>query len=172
MSQDKPTPPSISGAKFVFSIVAASYNHELVDALLQKTIATLTQAKVAPQNIRVLRVPGSGELPYVAHMTAASGEVDCVIALGVVIAGDTPHHEIIGQSTAYALQDVSIRTEVPVINGIVVTNNRAQAEQRCLGSLDRGTEFAHAALVMAQHRQTLGERLDTLEDLDEPFDKN
>ncbi len=172
MSQDKPTSPNISGAKFVFSIVAASYNNDLVDALLQKTVATLTQAKVAPQNIRVLRVPGSGELPYIANMTASSGEFDCVIVLGVVIAGDTPHHEIIGQSTAVALQEVAIRSEVPVINGIVVTNNRAQAEQRCLGSLDRGTEFAQAALVMAQHRQTLGERLDTLEDLDEPFDKN
>jgi len=172
MSQDKPSSPNISGAKFVFSIVAASYNQDLVEALLQKTVATLTQANVAPQNIRVLRVPGSGELPYVAHMTASSSEFDCVIVLGVVIAGDTPHHEIIAQSTALALQEVAIRSEVPVINGIVVTNNRAQAEQRCIGSLDRGTEFAQAALVMAQHRQTLGERLDTLDDLDEPFDKN
>jgi 6,7-dimethyl-8-ribityllumazine synthase len=70
-----------------------------------------------------LRVPGLGELPYVANMTASSGEVDCVIALGVVIAGDTPHHEIIAQSTAHALQDIAIRSEVPVINGIIVTNN-------------------------------------------------
>jgi len=172
MSQDKPTSPNIEGSKFVFSIVAASYNQDLVDALLQKTVATLTQAQVAPQNIRVLRVPGSGELPYVANMTASSGEFDCVITLGVVIAGDTPHHEIIAQSTAHALQEISIRSEIPIINGIVVTHNRTQAEQRCLGALDRGTEFAQAALVMAQHRQRLGERLDALEDLDEPFDKN
>jgi 6,7-dimethyl-8-ribityllumazine synthase len=172
MSQDKPLSPKINGAKFVFSIVAASYNQDLVESLLQKTITKLTQAQVSEKNIRILRVPGSGELPYVAHMTASSGEFDCVIVLGVVIAGDTPHHEIIGQSTALALQEIAIRSEVPVINGIVVTNNRAQAEQRCQGSLDRGTEFAEAALVMAQHRQNLGERLDALEDLDEPFDKN
>lgn len=172
MSQDKPSTPAISGAHFVFSLVAASYNRELVDALLEKTVATLKQAQVAPQNIRILRVPGSGELPYIANMTAMSGEFDCVITLGVVIAGDTPHHEIIAQSTAQALQEIAIRSEVPVINGIVVTNTREQAEARCRGSLDRGTEFAQAGLVMAQHRRVLSERLDELVDDDKPFEKN
>jgi len=61
------------------------------------------------------------------------------------------------------MQDVALRSEVPVINGIVVTNTRQQAEERCTGSLDRGTEFAQAALIMAQHRLQLGERLDQVE---------
>ena len=163
MSQDKPIAQPISGANFVFSVVAASYNNALVDVLLQRTIKTLLAAGVKENNIRTLRVPGSGELPYVAHMTAMSGESDCVIALGVVIAGDTPHHEIIAHSTAHALQEASLRSEVPVINGIIVTNTRAQAEARCLGELDRGTEFAQAALAMAAHRKVLGERLDQLD---------
>jgi 6,7-dimethyl-8-ribityllumazine synthase len=123
-------------------------------------------------------VPGSGEIPYAAYMSAMTGDYDCVIALGVVIAGDTPHHEIIAHSTANALQDAAIRSEVPVINGIVVTNNREQAVARCQGTLDRGTEFAHAALAMARHRITLGERLDQVEDEErkrggqEPFAQN
>ena len=163
MSQDKPIAKPINGADFVFSVVAASYNSVLVDALLQRTTKTLLAAGVNENNIRTLRVPGSGELPYVAHMTAMSGECDCVIVLGVVIAGDTPHHEIIAHSTAHALQETSLRSEVPVINGIVVTNTRAQAEARCTGDLDRGTEFAQAALAMAAHRKVLGERLDQLD---------
>jgi len=166
MSLDKPNSQPINGADFVFSIVAASYNSVLVDTLLQRTVKTLLASGVKENNIRTLRVPGSGELPYVAHMTAMSGECDCVIVLGVVIAGDTPHHEIIAHSTAHALQETSLRSEVPVINGIVVTNTRAQAEARCTGDLDRGTEFAQAALVMAGHRKVLGERLDQLEDED------
>ncbi|NBN95505.1 MAG: hypothetical protein EBV31_07820, partial [Verrucomicrobia bacterium] len=88
------------------------------------------------------------------------------------------HHEIIAHSTAQALQDAAIRSEVPVINGIVVTNNREQAVARCQGALDRGTEFAHAALAMARHRITLGERLDQVEEEErkrggqEPFAQN
>ena len=166
MSQNKPISQPINGADFVFSIVAASYNSALVDALLQRAVKTLLASGVKENNIRTLRVPGSGELPYVAHMTAMSGECDCVIVLGVVIAGDTPHHEIIAHSTAHALQETSLRSEVPVINGIVVTNTRAQAEARCTGDLDRGTEFAQAALVMAGHRKVLSERLDQIEDED------
>jgi 6,7-dimethyl-8-ribityllumazine synthase len=96
-------------------------------------------------------------------MSAMSGDYDCVIGLGVVIAGDTPHHEVIAHSTAHALQDAALRAEVPIINGIVVTNDRAQAELRCKGALDRGCEFAQAALTMAYHRVTLGARLDEVD---------
>lgn len=179
MSQDKPSAPNLSGEDFVIGIVAASYNNDLVEALLKRCIATLRAAKVKEENIHLRRVPGSGELPYVTYMAAELGEYDCLIALGVVIAGDTPHHEIIAHATAKSLIDISLRTEVPVINGIVVTLNRAQAEARCLGELDRGTEFGSAALVMAQHRANLGFQLDDLteeEEIDfnpdEPWERN
>lgn len=179
MSQDKPQTPLPSGKDFVIGIVAASYNNELVEALLKNTLATLRDAQVKEENIHIRRVPGSGELPYVAYMAAELGEYDCLIVLGVVIAGDTPHHEIIAHATAQSLIDISLRTEVPVINGIVVTLNRAQAEARCLGPLDRGSEFGSAALVMAKHRATLGFQLDRLDDeedfdlqSDEPWEKN
>lgn len=164
MSQDKPTPDAVDGSDLRFAVVAAGFNGELVEALLRRTQKALRAARVKEDAIRVVRVPGSGEIPYAAFMTAMTGDYDCVIALGVVIAGDTPHHEIIAHSTAKALQDVCLRAEVPVINGIVVTNTREQAEARCKGALDRGTEFAQAALAMAAHRIELGERLDQVED--------
>lgn len=164
MSQDKPIPDALDGAELRFAIVAAGYNGELVQALQRNAIKGLRAAQVREDNIRLVDVPGSGELPYAAYMCAMTGDYDCIIALGVVVAGDTPHHEIIAHSTAKALQDVTMRSEVPVINGIIVTHTRAQAVERCQGALDRGTEFAHAALTMAHHRVTLGGRLDQVED--------
>ena len=178
MSQDKPIPDAIDGTELHFAVIAAGYNGELVDALLRRVNRTLRNGNVPEANIVVVRVPGSGEIPYAAYMSAMSGDYDCVIGLGVVIAGDTPHHEIIAHSTAQALQDAAIRSEVPMINGIVVTNTREQAVARCQGSLDRGTEFAHAALTMARHRITLGARLDQVEEEErkrggqEPFAQN
>jgi 6,7-dimethyl-8-ribityllumazine synthase len=162
MSQDKPKPNDIDGRDLWFGVVAARYNGSLVDSLLERCRRTLRDAKVPADHIKVVRVPGSAEVPYAAHMLAMTGEYDCVIALGVVVAGDTPHHEVIAQSTAAALQESALRSEVPLINGIVVTLDAAQAEARCRGALDRGAEFARAALEMALHRIELGERLDQI----------
>jgi 6,7-dimethyl-8-ribityllumazine synthase len=178
MSLDKPTPDAVDGAELRFAIVSAGYNAELVQALKKNALLALRAAGVPAASITSLEVPGSGEIPYAAYMSAMTGDYDCVIALGVVVAGDTPHHEIIAHSTAAALQDAAIRSEIPVINGIVVTNSREQAVARCQGALDRGTEFAHAALTMARHRLALGERLDQVEDEErkrggsEPFAQN
>ena len=163
MSQDKPQPTDLDGRDLWFAVVAARYNGELVDALLERVRRTLRDARVPADHLKVVRVPGSAEVPYAAHMLAMTGEHDCVIGLGVVVAGETPHHEIIAQSTASAFQDSALRSEVPIINGIIVTLDRAQAEARCRGTLDRGAEFARAALEMAAHRVALGERLDQIE---------
>ena len=102
MSQDKPIPDAVDGAELHLAIVAAGYNGELVEALLTKVLKTLHGAGVTAANIKIIRVPGSGEIPYCAYMTVMSGDHDCVIALGVVVAGDTPHHEIIAHATAKA----------------------------------------------------------------------
>lgn len=163
MSQDKPQPTAVDGRDLWFAVVAARYNGDLVDALLERVRRTLRDARVPADQIKVVRVPGSAETPYAAHMLAMTGEHDCVVALGVVVAGDTPHHEVIAASTAAAFQESSLRSEVPIINGIVVTLDRAQAEARCRGALDRGAEFARAALEMAAHRVELGERLDQID---------
>lgn len=163
MSQDQPQPTPVDGRDLGFAIVAAQYNGELVETLIERVQRTLKEAHVTSERLHLLRVPGSAEIPFVAQMLAMTGEYDCVIALGVVIAGDTPHHEVIAISTAQALQDAALRAEVPIINGIIVTLDRSQAEARCRGSHDRGTEFARAALAMATHRLTLGARLDQIE---------
>ena len=74
----------------------------------------------------------------------------------MLIAGDTNHHEMVGQSVSQALQRVALATGTPVINGVMVVDNLKQAEARCLGAISRGAEFARAALAMAALRKSLG----------------
>jgi 6,7-dimethyl-8-ribityllumazine synthase len=130
-------------------VVAACYNGRLVDALLARVLAGLKAAGVKTKKLTVLRVPGSNELPVAAQWLAERRKTDAVIALGVLIRGDTIHYELIATATTDALQRVALKTGVPVINGVIVAETAAQAKERCAGKIDRGAEFANAALAMA-----------------------
>ncbi len=156
MSLAAPQSLGVSGVRLSVGIVAARYNGELVDALLASVQAQLQVAGVKPSRIDVVRVPGSHEVPVAAQWLAARGRRDVVIALGVLIAGDTNHHEMVGQSVSQALQQVALNTNVPVINGVIVVNNYKQAAERCRGKINRGAEFAQAALEMAALKRTVG----------------
>ena len=149
MSLDAPALGPVSGAPFSFGVAAACFNAELVEGLLQSIRATLSARGVAAERIEVVRVPGSHEVPYAIQLLAESGRHDCLVALGVLIGGDTNHHEMVGNSVSHALQHVSLAVRRPVINGVIVANTRAQAKARCLGAINRGVEFAQAALTMA-----------------------
>lgn len=163
MSKNKPTNKIEAHPDLRFAIVASRYNEKHVEHLIERVQTRLRKEKIPAASITLTRVPGANELPYVASMLALTGDCDCVITLGVVIAGETPHHEIIAHATANELQRIATETQVPVINGIIVTQNEAQADERVFGETDRGTEFANAAIEMA----ILGNRLaDYLEQLD------
>ena len=153
MSFDAPEEIAIDGAPFSIGIVAARFNAELVEALLATIRAELANAGVKDRKIKLLRVPGSNELPVAAQWLAAGGALHCVIALGVLIKGDTMHHQIVGQSVTDALQQVALATRTPVINGVLVVETQKQAEVRCRGKINRGAEFARAALAMAALRR-------------------
>jgi 6,7-dimethyl-8-ribityllumazine synthase len=144
-----PEPRALDGSGFRMGIAAARFNAALVDGLLARVVDGLRASGVKEANLVLARVPGSHEVPWAAQALATGGQCDCVIGLGVLIAGETSHHEMVGQSVSHALQLVSLETGVPVINGVLVVNNLAQAEARCLGSINRGAEFAAAALEMA-----------------------
>ena len=148
MSFASPKAHAVNGAAFRVGIVASRFNEALVDALLARAQATLRTAGVKAKNVTVVRVPGSHEVPWAAQQLAA-GKRDVVIALGVLIGGDTNHHEMVGQSVSHALQSIAVTTGTPVINGVIVTNTLTQARARTAGKINRGAEFAHAALAMA-----------------------
>lgn len=153
MSLDAPERTPINGAEYRFGIAAARFNGELVDGLLAHVMETLAEAGVKAENLAVIRVPGSHEVPWAAQRLAIGSQCDCVIGLGVLIAGDTNHHEMVGSSVSNALQNVALATHIPVINGVLVANTTEQARERCLGRINRGAEFAAAALEMAALRR-------------------
>ena len=149
MSLAASTSPVINGATLRVAIVAARYNEALVDVLLERVVAGLRSAGVSGKNMTIVRVPGSHEVPAAVQMVARPRAADCVIGLGVLIGGDTRHHEMVGQSVSHALQRVALDTRVPVINGVIVADTLPQARARCAGKINRGAEFARTALEMA-----------------------
>ncbi len=155
MSGDSPGPEPINGSRLKISIVAARYNEPLVDALLDRVCAELSAAGVRHRNVTVVRVPGSNELPVAARLLIERRKPDAVIALGVIVRGGTIHYELIASAASNGLQRVALSSRVPVINGIIVAETQAQARARCQGQLDRGAEFARAAVSMAALRRGL-----------------
>ena len=155
MSLSAPQPAAISGAPFKVAIAAACYNERFVGALLGQAVDVLRKRGVKERNLTIVRVPGSNELPAALQLLAARRRPDVLMALGVIIRGDTIHYELIAEAVTHALQRVALDANRPVINGVVVAENKAQAADRCLGKIDRGAEFAHAALEMAALRREI-----------------
>ncbi len=179
MSLDAPKPLEIDGSELYVGIVAARFNGALVDALVKRVQTVLAEAGVRAANVQVERVPGANELPYMANMMAATRQYDVIVTLGVVIAGSTVHDEVIAHGTATAMHMIGVQTECPIINGILTVENDEQAEERVNGKLDRGAEFARAALEMATQKLKYTRLLDELDaeaarrdDLDNLFHSN
>jgi 6,7-dimethyl-8-ribityllumazine synthase len=156
MSTDSPRPGAVKADRLKIAIAAARFNRDLVEALLGRVRRALAAAGVRDRNIKVVRVPGSNELPVAARLLVEAFKPDAVVALGVIIRGGTIHYELIATASANGLQEVALASRVPVINGIIVAENLAQAKARCQGRIDRGAEFADAALAMAALRRELG----------------
>jgi 6,7-dimethyl-8-ribityllumazine synthase len=149
MSQSPPSDKIIDPGGFSIGVVAACYNEGLVESLLEKVTAGICE-NGQPAEILVERVPGSHEIPCAINLMLNARPFSCMIGLGVVIKGATSHHHLVAESAGNALQSLSAGHGVPVINGIIVTDDLVSAEERITGALDRGSEFARAALEMAQ----------------------
>lgn len=149
MSADAPKPRQIDGTPYRVGVVAARFNARLVEALLAQAQARLLTAGVKPEHLTVLRVPGSAELPYAAQRLCEQVQPHVLLALGVVVRGDTVHYRLVADAAHQGLLRVGLDTRTPVITGLVVADTPEQAEARCLGAIDRGSEFAQAALEMA-----------------------
>jgi 6,7-dimethyl-8-ribityllumazine synthase len=132
-------------------IIAARFNAQLVEQLVAGASEAWREHGGDPSRLLFERVPGAFELPLAAKMFAASGGVDAVVALGCVIRGDTPHFEYVAGECARGLMDASLATGVPVIFGVLTTENLAQAEERAdVTRMNKGRESMEAALEMIQ----------------------
>lgn len=130
------------------AIVAASWHQQVMDGLIAGAERACAEAGA---HAVVYRVPGSFELPVVA-LACAQGDAEAVVALGVVIRGDTPHFEYVCDAATQGLTRVSLDTGVPVGFGVLTCDTEAQAMERSglSGSTeDKGAESAHAAMAAA-----------------------
>ena len=131
-------------------IVASQYNSEFVEGLLthaQKELAVL----MPESSIQHVQVPGAFEIPLAVQEVAERGGVVAIIALGVIIQGETQHARLIAEAVTRSLLELSLAHRVPVIHEVLLVENEAQARARCLETEgNRGTEAARIAVRMAQ----------------------
>ena len=141
--------------KLRVGIVAAEWNDNIISPLLQGAIDTLTENGVCPENIFVSRVPGTVELTYGAKRMIDSLSPDAVIVLGCVVRGDTPHFDYVCDSVTQGVTELNLRECVPVIFGVITTNNMEQALDRAGGKVgNKGSECAATALKMTALKAT------------------
>jgi 6,7-dimethyl-8-ribityllumazine synthase len=127
------------------AVVVAKFNGEITTQLLASALAELESIGVGREQITVVPVPGAFELPLAAMALAKTRRYVCVVALGCVIRGETPHFEYVAAEAASGLQLAALETGIPVAFGVLTVENREQAEAR----VDRGADAVRTALEMA-----------------------
>lgn len=139
----------VDGAGLTVVIVAASWHDVVMDGLIAG--AERECARLGATH-RLIRVPGSFELPVVAQEVASDPGVDAVVCLGVIIRGGTPHFEFVATATTDGLTRVALDTRTPIGFGVLTTDNEAQALDRAglpESVEDKGAEAASAAIMTA-----------------------
>ena len=133
------------GTRRGVAIVASRYNGEITNKLLASALEELAEAGVRREAITVMPVPGAFELPLAAMALAKTRRFACVVALGCVVRGETPHFEFIASEAASGLQLAALETGVPVAFGVLTVDVIEQAEAR----VSKGAEAVRTALEMA-----------------------
>ena len=139
------------------AIVAARFNADIVEQMVAGAIAAWERQGGAPEALTLVRAPGAFELPLVARRLAATGQYDAVVTLGCVIRGDTAHFDFVAGEAARGIADAARDTGLPVIFGVLTTENVEQALERAdPARMDKGGEALDAALEMVQILRLIG----------------
>lgn len=156
MSTLSPPRPDPSGANRHFAIVASLFNGTYVQGLVDHATEELNTLSPSA-SISLHQVPGAFEIPIVVRELALKKKADAILALGVILQGETSHAQNLARSVTDALQQIAIDQGIPVINAVLSLENETQARERCLGSnINRGTEAARAAVKIADVMKGLG----------------
>jgi 6,7-dimethyl-8-ribityllumazine synthase len=141
---------SLNGSQLKVAIVVSRFNDFITERLLSGARNCLLQHQTAEENIDIVWVPGAFELPIAAMNLAKSGKYQAVICLGVVIRGETTHYDYVCNEAAKGIANVGMQTGIPVMFGVVTTENTEQAISRAGGkSGNKGWDCAMGALEMA-----------------------
>jgi 6,7-dimethyl-8-ribityllumazine synthase len=134
-----------TGRRRAVGVVISRFNGEITNSLLHSALEALEEAGVAQDAVTVMPVPGAFELPLAAMALAKTRRYACIVALGCVIRGETPHFEYVAGEAASGLQLAALETGVPIAFGVLTTETSEQAEAR----VDKGAEAVRTALEMA-----------------------
>lgn len=141
----------VSGGGVRVAVVVSRFNADVTERLLDGATACLREHGVHDADVTVLRVPGAWELPQTAARLAERDGHDAVLALGCVIRGETPHFEYVCAETSAGLGAVARAASIPVLFGVLTTDDHAQAMARAGDGKDnKGYECAMAALEMVE----------------------
>ena len=128
-------------------IVVSRFNDLVTSKLLSGALSALKENGANEENLEVVRVPGAFEIPQAAKKLCSSRELDAVVCLGAVIKGGTPHFDYICAETSRGVGQVGLQFNIPVLFGVLTTNDLEQAIART-GSSNKGRETALAAIEM------------------------
>ncbi len=142
-----------------FAVIVARFNAHVTRGLYDGCLEELGELSVSAELLSTFDVPGCFELPLVAKELASTGRFDAVICLGAIIRGDTPHFDYVSSETASGIQRAALDTGVPVIFGVLTTDNEEQALARIGGVAGhKGKEAALTAVEMALEVRSIRER--------------
>jgi len=136
---------SAQGGRRAVGIVVSRFNGAVTGKLLEGALAELDTVGVAREAITIMPVPGAFELPIAAMALAKTRRYACIVALGCVIRGDTPHFDFVAGEAASGLQLAALETGVPVAFGVLTLEQADQADDR----LEKGAEAVRTGLEMA-----------------------
>lgn len=144
--------PELDGSGLRIAVVCSRFNDRITERLLDGARRGLAEVGVASNDVSIRWVPGAFELPVAAQAFAASGRVDAVVCLGCVIRGETTHYEEVAGQCSAGIMRVQLDTSVPVIFGVLTTEDLDQALARSEGPSGHnvGHEGAVTAVEMAR----------------------
>ncbi|KTD63334.1 6,7-dimethyl-8-ribityllumazine synthase [Legionella shakespearei] len=134
---------------FPIALVVSSFNEPITNALKEGALQRLAEHGFKPSEITLVEVPGAVEIPFAAQMLAKKNQVQCIIALGAVIRGDTTHYDYVCDQASQGCQRVMLDYNLPVVFGVLTTENEAQAWDRVGGNHGhKGKDAVDCALMM------------------------
>jgi len=145
----------LDGSGLRIAIVASRYNEPIVTRLLEGVADQLERLGVRSSDVVHAGVPGALEIPLALQWLAQSARFDALVAVGVVIRGETYHFEVVANESARGVMDVALEYGLPVANAILTAESEAQAEAR----LDKGAEAVRVAVEMARLRSDIAEHV-------------
>lgn len=134
---------------FLIAVIVSQFNSNITDALKQGALQRLIEKGFSPEHITLVEVPGAVEIPLIAKQLAKKGHYKAIIALGAVIRGETSHYNYVCQMVSEGCQTVALTFDIPVIFGVLTTENETQAWDRVGGGHGhKGVDAVDCALSM------------------------